>query len=53
MIKPISKEDIIVWPDGTWCYREDLEQYSWMSDDYIVLPVDTPEHTAHLEAVES
>lgn len=30
-------DDIIVWPDGTWCYRYDLPGYSWKSDDYKVL----------------
>lgn len=26
---------IYVWPCGTWCYAEDLEDYlSWLSDDY-------------------
>lgn len=33
--------DIILWSDGTWCYREDYfkRPYDWfhMSDDYIVL----------------
>lgn len=37
-IQPISNEDIIVWPDGTWCARGDLAEYQHMSDDYIVLP---------------
>ena len=36
-------EDVFLWPDGTWCYREDSYQYSYMSDDYEVLKVDTPE----------
>ena len=25
---------INVWPDGTWCYIEDIEEYAWKSDDY-------------------
>ena len=29
-----SQEDVILWPDGTWCYREDLPQMQWKSDDY-------------------
>lgn len=27
--------EIFVWPDGTWCEREDLEDFlAFMSDDY-------------------
>ena len=37
----LSREDIMVWPDGTWCYREDLEDMAHMSDDYIVLAFDS------------
>lgn len=25
---------ICYWPDGTWCYRHELEQMTHMSDDY-------------------
>lgn len=25
------------WSDGTWCHEEELEDYSWMSDDFVVL----------------
>ena len=34
-----SNEDIILWPDGTWCHREDLLDYQHMSDDFEVIPV--------------
>ena len=30
-------EDIILWPDGIWCYRHELAEYGWLSDDYIVI----------------
>ena len=29
-------EDVFLWPDGTWCYREELDQYRHKSDDYTV-----------------
>ena len=32
-------EDLVLWPDGTCCYREDVAQYRWMSDDYQIIPV--------------
>jgi hypothetical protein len=25
---------ICVWPDGSWCDLEDLDDYRWMSDDF-------------------
>lgn len=42
-ITEVRPDDIILWPDGAWCYREWLEEYTWMSDDYQVLPVGSPE----------
>ncbi len=37
-------EDIMLWSDGTWCYRYELEEYSWKSDDYEVFYFGTPEY---------
>ena len=36
---------ICYWPDGTWCYRHELEQMSHMSDDFArtSLPAETSE----------
>lgn len=42
-------DDIIVWPDKTWCYREELLEMDYMSDDFCVIYIDTPEHRAFLE----
>lgn len=39
-------EDICVWSDGTWCFREEVHSYTHMSDDYHVLFVDTPQWKA-------
>jgi hypothetical protein len=43
-----SKEDIILWSDNTWCYREELHEMTHMSDvsadfsrsgfDFIIIP---------------
>lgn len=30
--------DIFRWADGTWCYRSELSQMSYMSDDHEVFP---------------
>jgi len=39
-----DQDDILVWPDGTWCYRYELREYAHMSDDYTVLSFGTPEY---------
>lgn len=31
--------DYCLWPDGTWCERDEVEEMNHMSDDYIVLSV--------------
>lgn len=33
-----DSEDVLRWPDGTWCYRYELPEMSHMSDDFEVLP---------------
>lgn len=30
---------ICVWADYTWCEEQDVEQYNWKSDDYMILAV--------------
>lgn len=42
-IRPASPDDIIRWPDGTICARQELHEYGWMSDDYEVIVAGTPE----------
>lgn len=38
-----NPDDIALWPDGTWCYMSERSEYTYMSDDYEVVPVETPE----------
>lgn len=33
----MNDEDICVWADGTWCYGEELEEMTHMSDDFRVI----------------
>jgi len=33
---------IIYWPCGTWCFKENLEEYNYMSDDYTELELNEP-----------
>lgn len=42
--KSSSLEDVCVWADGTWCYREELPSMTHMSDDYYVLRAGTESH---------
>ena len=30
--------DVILWPCGTWCYREELHAFTHKSDDYEQIP---------------
>lgn len=46
IIKAADHEDIIMWPDGSWCYREQLSEYNYMSDDYRIIPFDSIEWNA-------
>ncbi len=32
-----SSEDVLVWPDGSWCYRYEREEMYFKSDDYFVI----------------
>lgn len=40
----MNNEDLIVWPDDSWCYAEDLEEYPWKSDDYVLVSKDDPNY---------
>ena len=31
-------DDVILWPCGTWCYREELAEFTHKSDDYEQIP---------------
>lgn len=35
-------EDICAWPDGDWCWREDLPGMTRKSDDFEIIAFDTP-----------
>lgn len=37
-------DDILLWPNGSWCYRsdvQDIQDMSHLSDDYQVLRADS------------
>jgi hypothetical protein len=37
----MNSDDVLLWPDSTWCYRYELSEYGFMGDDYQVLKYDT------------
>lgn len=49
----MNPDDILLWPDGTWCYSSDLSEYAFMSDDYEVIKVGTIRHIKFLEGENS
>ena len=42
----LDLEDIILWPDGVWCYRYELKEMNHKSDDYQIITYGTKEHEA-------
>lgn len=36
-MQEVSMEDVILWPDNFWCYREELHDFNYRSDDYEVI----------------
>lgn len=38
-----SPDDVMLWPDGTWCYRSNLWEMTHMSDDYVTIKDGTDE----------
>ena len=39
----LSLSDILVWPCGTWCYRDEAHGMGHMGDDYQVVYADSQE----------
>ena len=37
-------EDVILWPDGYWCFRFELEEHSHRSSNYKVYFKNNPNH---------
>ena len=35
-----NKICICVWPDGSWCAADEINEYDWKSDDYLEISVD-------------
>lgn len=37
-------DDIIVWPDGYWCYGDELGKVHWRTDSYERVPYGSPRY---------
>ena len=40
---PVNPEDVLLWPDGFWCFREELSPAFMREDTYRVVPYDSDE----------
>jgi hypothetical protein len=47
--KTVNMEDIMLWSDGTWCYRYELYEMQHMSDDYEILEYGSIEYDNFFE----
>ncbi len=39
ILEAIDSEQICIWADGTWCWKDELGEMTHMSDDYAVRDV--------------
>jgi len=44
--------DIYLWTDGTWCFQDELSQYTCMGDEYNVIPDNSEEWKMLADAIE-
>jgi len=40
--------EICVWADGTWCWLDEVNEMTHMSDDYVILSADCDSHADHI-----
>lgn len=40
---PPDPEDVILWPDYTWCWRHELSEMNHKSDDFQIVYAGTKE----------
>ncbi len=50
MFQPLSPDDIVVWPDDSWCFRSELEEYTWKSDDYRWILISDSEYDSFMKS---
>ncbi|AXN57410.1 hypothetical protein SUNLIREN_110 [Erwinia phage SunLIRen] len=50
MFQPLSPDDVVVWPDDSWCFRSELEEYTWKSDDYRWILISDSEYDSFMKS---
>ena len=45
----MNPEDILLWPDGFWCFREEFSPLFLRDDDYRVVPHKSEEWFKHAD----
>lgn len=48
---PHDSEDVLQWPDGSWCFRYELYYMSHVGDDYTVLPYGSVDYDKFFEGI--
>lgn len=41
-VRKVDPDDIVLWPDGTTCFVHERHEYNHKSDDYEIVPFNTP-----------
>ena len=48
----ISMDDVFLWPDATWCYREDRLECLHLSDDFVIIKAGTEPYEKFFDDIE-
>lgn len=48
-----SPDDVFLWPEGTWCYRTELDEMGHMSDDHLLLRAGSPAWIRFFDDIEN
>lgn len=49
----ISPDSVTLWPNGSWCYWHEIDEFTHMSDDYKIICEGTEEYRDFLNLVEA
>lgn len=42
-VRKARVDDIVIWPNGSWCFYGELHEYPQRSPDYRIVPEGSPE----------
>lgn len=49
--KTVDMEDVVLWPDGEWCYYYEFAEMTHKSDDVVVLCFGTEKYEEFLQGI--